>query len=416
MAASSNHAQGQARLAGLLALIASPAVLMFVSSNLVNVGNFSFNLIFSRLMAPAAFADLAFLLTVKLVSLSVLSALQMAVSKQVADNKVEAADLRQFLSLRSPWLWGGMALVIGALWLTGAPLGRALAILALACPLILPLSILRGLALGQINMRATIWSAQMEMIARLGLSLLFWFLGWGLLGIGLALALSLLLAWAPLQVLAPKAGSVGKPILKGLAIAALPFGVLQVAQVLITDGDVLVARAILSGEEAGFLAALSLLQRIQFFACFGLAAVLMPSIIRKVQADESLGGILMQMIALYLITNLPLIAFSVLAPATFLGLVVGSAYLEAAPLVWMACVAGALFTLTYLTLTLLIALGSYRLLWIALGFAVVQLSLQAITPWIGGGDAGALLIVKLSLQSVLACLALVQASLALRSV
>ncbi len=403
-------------MAGLLALLTSPAVLMFASSNLVNVGNFSFNLIFSRLMVPAAFADLAFLLTVKLVSLSVLSALQMAVSKQVADGKLQAADLRQFLSLRSPWLWAGMALIIGALWLSGAPLGRALAILALACPLILPLSILRGLALGQINMRATIWSAQMEMIARLGLSLLFWFLGWGLVGIGFALALSLLLAWAPLRGLAPKVEGGSSPILKSLALAALPFGVLQVAQVLITDGDVLVARTVLSGQEAGYLAALSLIQRIQFFACFGLAAVLMPSIIKKVQAGEGLRGILIQMAGLYLLTNLPLITFAFLAPATLLGLIVGSAYLEAAPLVWMVCVSGALFTLTYLILTLLIALRRYRLLWVALGFAIAQLSLQAITPWIGGGGAGAFLVVKLSMQSVLCCLALIQAARALRAV
>ena len=180
----------------MLALLASPALLMFLSTNVVNVGNFAFNLIFSRLMSPQEFADLTFVLTVKLVVLSVLTALQMAISQQVADGKgVTIAYLTQRPSLA----FYPHRNLDRRLGLSGQPLGRGLAMIALACPFILPLVILRGLAMGHLDMVRTIASAQLEMVVRLGLSLLAWALGLGLVGIGAALALSLLAAWLPLR-------------------------------------------------------------------------------------------------------------------------------------------------------------------------------------------------------------------------
>ena len=44
-----------------LALAATPAVVVFLSSNFVNVGNLVFNMIFSRLMGPELFGVLAML-------------------------------------------------------------------------------------------------------------------------------------------------------------------------------------------------------------------------------------------------------------------------------------------------------------------------------------------------------------------
>ena len=69
-----------------------------------------------------------------------------------------------------------------------------------------------------------------------------------------------------------------RPCHRPVLTLAFPFAVLQAAQVLHLDGDLLVANAVLTPEEVGFVAVLSLIQRVQFFACFGLAAVLLPSV------------------------------------------------------------------------------------------------------------------------------------------
>ena len=68
----------------LVTIVATPAVAMFLSSNVSNAGNLLFNMLFGRWMGPDLFADLATLLTLKLSLLAVLNAVQMAVSQVVS--------------------------------------------------------------------------------------------------------------------------------------------------------------------------------------------------------------------------------------------------------------------------------------------------------------------------------------------
>ena len=64
-----------------------PAAILFVSANIANAANLLFNMIFARLMAPALFADLTLLLTLKLGVLSFLGALQFAFAEQSAKER-----------------------------------------------------------------------------------------------------------------------------------------------------------------------------------------------------------------------------------------------------------------------------------------------------------------------------------------
>lgn len=66
----------------LATLAASPALIIFVATNLVNLGNLSFNLVFSRWMGPALFGDLTLLLTLKLAMLGMLDALQATICQR----------------------------------------------------------------------------------------------------------------------------------------------------------------------------------------------------------------------------------------------------------------------------------------------------------------------------------------------
>ena len=388
------------RFLPLLALMASPALLMFVSANVVNVGNFAFNLIFSRLMTPQAFADLTFVLTVKLVVLSILTALQMALSQQVAAGRL--GDAQRLLKRPGVLGLSLLAISIGVLGFSGQPIGRGLAMLALACPFILPLVLLRGLALGRIDMMRTIASAQLEMVFRLGLSLLAWGLGLGLTGLGAALALSLVVAWLPLRGQlnqGTRGGDTPTITWTPLIVAALPFGMLQLAQVLMLDGDILIGRWVLDGQQAGLLAALGLIQRVQFFACFGLATILVPTLIQRRNSGQSLLPPLLIIGGLYALTALPLLLASIYAPASLIKIIVGSAYVSASPVAWMAVASACLLTLTYLILTALLALGNQRLLWLALGFAGAQILGLGVLGAFFDVDLAGLLSWKLLCQS-----------------
>ena len=110
------------RLRAVAAIVATPAVVVFLSSNFVNVGNLAFNMIFSRLMGPEMFGVLALILTIKLALLGVLGAVQMSVSQLVASS---SEDERPVVGLALSRI--NRILVLGALVLGTALTGCLLA-------------------------------------------------------------------------------------------------------------------------------------------------------------------------------------------------------------------------------------------------------------------------------------------------
>ena len=190
----------------LVALLATPAMAIFVTSNLVNVGNLTFNLLFSRWMGPELFGDLTVLLTIKLALLGMLGAFQSAVSQRIA---AEDASGRQNLKLVLAKL-NKAALVIGFIALpvigfalvkgdAGGLLGLEstylLLMLMAALPVASSLSVLRGVALGQMIVSKIVLSSLVEMAVRLIGAIIVWQMGFGIEGVVLTIALSIVAGW-----------------------------------------------------------------------------------------------------------------------------------------------------------------------------------------------------------------------------
>lgn len=377
----------------LLALFATPAVAMFLSSNAANAGNLVFNMLFGRWMGPELFADLATLLTLKLSLLAVLNAVQMAVS-QVVSGRPPGFGAAGLLWLnRLGFVGMGLALPLlvppaltGAL---GDALGLgsagALVLLLLALPVTVPLCICRGIAVGQMDVARIVWSANLEMAVRLGGSVVLWHLGAGIEGVALAIAVSLVAGWLPVSgALAatpvgrsvPERGVEAKDagVVRPVLMLALPFAVLQAAQVLHLDGDILVANAVLTSGEVGSVAVLSLVQRVQFFACFGLAAVLLPAVTAAALAGGSGLREAAPVAALFGLVSLVTLAVLGLAPLQVITVLVGPAFADAAPDLPVAGVCAVLFTHSYLCATYLAALGDRRGIWLMAGFVPLQIT------------------------------------------
>ena len=158
-----------------VALITSPVLMIFVSSNIAIAGNLIYNILLSWWMEPELFWDLALVLTIKLSILSVLNAVQMAISKDVAANAhpdklraygamSQAALLLEFFVLPTVafLLW---ALNLGVSLHLSEP--RTLFLLCAALPFAAPLCFARGVATSQLSVRAIIASIQVEMLVRL---------------------------------------------------------------------------------------------------------------------------------------------------------------------------------------------------------------------------------------------------------
>lgn len=402
----------------LVAITAAPATLLFLSSNIVNAGNLAFNVIFSRLLGPEAFGALAFLLTIKLALLGVLGAFQMALTEHVA--AVPASPhLRLRRSLqdvnRTLFLAACVLLVPTAGILVhyndelrgfGLPGTHLLLILLMALPFGASLSVLRGLAFGRMDVGRIVASAQVEMVFRLTGAIAAWALGYGLEGIVCAISLSIVLGWLLLADLlpTPRTMSVGPGLLKTLSLGALPFALLQLGQVLALDGDIFLAKAVLDEGNAGHIAALSLFQRIQFFSCFALASILLPSVVIASLTGGSIANALVPVASLFALVSLPILVLAALWPRELLGLLVGAEYATAAPALFPAALAAVLFTGSYLMATLLAAFRDRRGIWIVFAVAVLQLSLMWLLQ---PSDLYALVEIKLACQAAAAAALLV---------
>ncbi|MFW2590234.1 hypothetical protein [Sagittula sp. SSi028] len=370
-------------------LIVTPAVAIFLSSMGVNVGNLGFNMIFSRLMGPELFGQLAFLLTLKLSLLSLFGAVQMAVSHLVSDcpatHHPALLSALSALNRASFGLLCGVAVVISVglwLWLGGAALPPVL--LVAAVPYGAAFSLLRGVAYGALHTRPIILSANVEMGVRLIGALVAWQLGFGLSGVVGAIALSIVAGWWVVRRELPtpsRSQAHSQPsLVRALVLGAGAFALLQLSQVLALDGDIFLARSFLSAEEGGLIAALSLFQRIQFFACFSLATVLLPDLTRARREGQSLLTALRPVAALFAGVSLSVLIATTAMPETLTDLLVGSQYRAAAPMLRLAALSSIAFTLSYLIATALMAFGDRSGIWICLSIAVLQLAAMALSP------------------------------------
>lgn len=373
-------------------LCMAPAVLIFVSSNLVNVGNLAFNMIFSRLMGPEMYGVLALILTIKLAILGVLGALQMAVSKMVAATPTsDAPSAEHALSRINRLIFSGLILMGLPLTMVlvlsetvGVRLGslppHLLLMLLASIPFGASFSILRGFVFGRMMTKQIIVSANVEMGVRLVGALFAWVLGFGIEGVVAAISLSIVAGWAVLVDLLPRCSTRidTRKTVKTLAIAAAPFGLLQLAQVIALDGDVFIANASLAANEAGYIAVLSLFQRIQFFACFALAGVLLPGVVIAARDNKSLTAAAFPIFGLFAAVSCLMLLGATFAPVALIELMVGRAYMAAAAGLIFAVASAVFFTINYLAATFLAALNNKTGVLLVCSIAAAQITAMGL--------------------------------------
>lgn len=392
-----------------------PAAALFISANIANAANLLFNMIFARLMGPAAFADLTLLLTLKLGVLSFLGAVQFAFAEHIAKSddaqagKVSAyAFSWRSLKISVPIMFIVIASAnfIAASLNFSSPL--AFGLLALAIPFFLPMVIYRGLTQGLIDVPKIILSIQTEWIIRLVGSVILWQMGFGLPGIAVAVGLSIVAGFlfstdredAKLHDIARKPKDA--LAVKAIGAMALPYLILQVAQVLVLDSDIVVAKAMFSAETAGLVAGLILIQRVFFFAFLSCSTILQPYIAKQKHGEETSKDLFTLLFAIGVITAT---ALMIIAPNSGLlvNLMLGQEYAALSSVVWISALTGAVFIVSHLCAIYQIAKGQSFAAKIVLGFGVLQLiSLSAVNHFFADLGLHSYFSIKLAIQIVCA--------------
>jgi len=361
-------------------------MVLFLSANIANVANLLFNMVFARLMGPAAFADLTFLITLKLGALSILAAFQYSFSKFTAIAKTgkSARFAAIGLSRRSllysiPIMFIVLALAESFARLFNFADVKSLMILALVIPFFFPMIIFRGLAQGRIDIPRIVGSIQTEWIIRLFGGILLWQLGFGLSGIAFAVGLSLfagmLFAMQRYDIKLSLSRHREKIPPTYLLAATVPFFALQCSQVLILDGDILLAKAMFPADKAGLAAGVMLVQRIFFFAFLSFSTLLLPIVSSKFKSNEGSGGRKEFKLMASSIIAVSGIALSALAlmPSLVISIILGPEFASLSNMVIVAGLTGAAFTITHLCSVYLLALGDSKISWIVLLTALIQL-------------------------------------------
>ena len=395
--------------------IMGPAVILFVSANIANAANLLFNMIFARLMGPALFADLTLLLTLKLGVLSFLGALQFAFSEHTAkQGNIKASKVKAYafswrsLKVSVPLMF---LIIASANFLSSAlnfssPL--ALSLLALAIPFFLPMVIYRGLTQGLIDVPKIVLSIQAEWIFRLFGSLLLWKMGFGLAGIAVAVGLSIVAGFIfstdKDDLGAPKTAlkTATTPDTKALSALALPYLILQVAQVLVLDSDIIIAKALFSAETAGLVAGLLLIQRVFFFAFLSCSTVLQPYVAKQKDRCKTPKELFILLSGIAFISAMALIAI-IPNSELVVKFMLGDEYTQLASIVWISALTGAVFIVSHLCAIYQIAKGQKLAAIFVLAFGFVQLmtlsTVNHIFPEIG---LQSYFSIKLAIQTVCA--------------
>ncbi len=368
-----------ARLAGNHLLTGS--ALFFISTTIVNGGNYLFNLILGRWLGPALFADVSIVITLFLFLTFITAGFQQTAAKfsaiySATGDGAKLIALRQWLNRRS-WVVGVLCLLIVG---GGAPFWQSFfhtssawifVIFAIGLPFYFVQGIDRGLLQGQMQFGLLAASYQVEMWVRLGVGLLLVLIGWAAHGAILGLTLSIVATWfvadwglrrlnlAQAQPNStPGAVSLSPAERQAIFAFALPVLIVETSLILINNSDVLIIKRFFDNVVAGHYAALALIGRIVFFGTWSVVITMFPLVAQKHQRQEPHRHLLWTSLGMVFGVSVVIVAATALLPELIIRILFGADYLSIAPLLWPYAVATALFSLANVLINYHLALGN----------------------------------------------------------
>lgn len=379
----------------VIGLLRQGSFVFLIASTGVSGLNLIHNVLMGRLLSPADYSQLTFLITLQLLIGLLPTMLQTVAARFGAryHARNEPANMAALLqrTRRFGWIGGGaimvILLVLSPLFVNLFQLDSVwlLAPVLLAIPAFVVMGADRGFLQGVGRYFWLSGAFVTEGVIRLGMGVV---LGYALLSTGRALdgamwgvVQSMIATWF-VSWLAIRHFRRAAPTtdiraderrewiqLGGASLLAL------VGQALITNSDFILVKNFFTPEEAGLYAAVSVLGRIVYFGALPLTILLVPVIARKQALGEPTRPIFLLLIGGGVAVCGALIAGAWLFAPLVLGLLYGEAYVSAAGLLAPYALAASLYTLTNLAVTYQIALGKRGETWMPIVAGTAQIVL-----------------------------------------
>ncbi len=360
--------------------------LFFVSTTVVNLGNYLFNLFLGRRLGPTLFADLSVMVTLLLVLTFATTALSTTTAKFTASyaarNEWErVVALRVWLTRRV--LFVGVLLLV--VLLCCAPLLKTLlhmhsawpfVLLGCGLPLFFVLAIDRGVLQGQANFKQLAFSQQAEMWVRLAGAIGLVALGWSVNGAVAGVVLSFGAAWFVARRVNIRVSTFVKP-LSGVEQTAIlrytgPVLLGLLGQMVINNSDILLVKSFFPAQAAGEYAALALIGRMVFFATWSVVMVMFPIVTQRQQRGEGHRSLLWVSLGIVALVSCFIILVSMMFPELVVETLFGKQYLAISALLWLYALATAFYALANVLVTYHLSLGNGWGNYLVLGAGIAQ--------------------------------------------
>lgn len=320
----------------------STGFMLMVSTLVVNIGNYAFNLLAGRLLSPEAFGEANFLVTCLLAISFIATAFQLTAAK-FSDAQNQLTDLA--------WLIGflicvsvvvGSGTIVDTFHLTSE---TSLLFLAIAVPFYFVMSVGRGKLQGDLRFGHFAATYQIEMWTRLivGISMVVLFgAAWGIV-IGLFVSISSGFIYTHLAQKSSKSGSIHIKSFGGVSVFLGATLVYELSQIVINNSDVLLVKHYFTTQDAGLYAALALMGRVVYFGTWSVVMVLFPKVIEQKKKGQPTHHLLIKSFAIVALIAILIVVGCLAFPDYIVGTLFGKNYLTISHYLWQYASVTALF-------------------------------------------------------------------------
>jgi len=325
--------------------------IIFVGATIGSVFSYLFNMFMGRMLGPAQYGNFTAILSLLMI-LSAAGAAIFTVSMRYSgelyanSNYIKLKKVFQAFSKYS-FILGAVMLILGLLLIN--PIASffvidqsmAIVIAIISAVLSLILMVNKGVLQGAQDFKSVSIVSALEMLLRLGVGLLLVYWGMGLNGAVSALAISVgltyLVTLLPLKKLFSRESAKNisnKVVINRAEIInySWPTLVSTILLMLLLNIDIVFIKHYFEPHEAGLYAAISTIAKIIFYLTGPVVGVMFAMVSEKTTTGEKHYKILMLSILFTLIGSFLVLSVYVVAPATIIGFLYGSEYVQNFPI------------------------------------------------------------------------------------
>lgn len=266
---------------GRVGVFLGGAALLSLTMLLVSAANYVLNFALARMLPPAQFGDATLAITLVLTAAVVAATLQLVASRTAAANPASLDAIRRLLLRTAAIIGLSAALVLGTgAWILADLLRTStpwiFVLIGAGLPVYFVQAVHRGLLQGDLRFRRLALSYAAEAFVRVAVVLGLVAAGLGVLGASVGILLSFL-ASAAVARTRPARGAPGPALRRGaLRVGVTAALTMMLAQTLLNNADLIIAKSTFDPETAGVYAAAAVLCRSLYFVSWSIVQVVVP--------------------------------------------------------------------------------------------------------------------------------------------